>query len=215
MLEDILKYIEFLLLEFGNETEITDLGEADTFSISARSLVLESRTLPYGLYRIQLNVSMNEQMGMYSLDETFIRIKSTPLTTKIYGGDIVARGWGIPTLVDAFTESTDPDASPGDKSGMTFIWLCRRLCEEWPTFDADYEPTSSFTHNCTYQDDYKDDRGCFKGDGVDHPGNILFSRTSNCICIDKSSTSGVLREACPLPRSRSLYNRSTLLWHHN
>lgn len=155
---------------FGNETEITDLGGADVYSIGARYLQVEPRVLDYGLYRFELNVSMNELMGMFSIDKVKLRIVATPLQTTIAGGDFLQAQWGseLPLVLDGISETFDPDVAPEDKEGMEFIWLCRRLCENWPTFDSDYNPTSTFTHNCTYQDDA--DRGCSKIDLLDSPG---------------------------------------------
>lgn len=156
--------------EFGNETEITDLGGADVYSIGARYLIVEPRVLDYGLYRFELNVSMNELMGMYSIDSTQLRIVATPLIANIAGGDFLQAQWGsaLPLILNGMVETFDPDASPEDKTGMEFIWICRRLCENWPTFDDNFDPSSSFTHNCTYQDDA--DRGCSKIDLLDSPG---------------------------------------------
>ncbi|XP_062611467.1 uncharacterized protein LOC134273293 [Saccostrea cucullata] len=157
---------------YGNETQITELGGADVYSIGARYLQLEPRILDYGLYRFELNVSMNELMGMFSIDSVKLRIVATPLKVSIAGGDFIQTQWGseTPLVLDGFTETFDPDVAPEDKNGMEFIWICRRLCENWPTFDADYNPISSFTHNCTYQDDA--DRGCSKIDMLNSPGKM-------------------------------------------
>nr|XP_034310453.1 uncharacterized protein LOC105340501 isoform X2 [Crassostrea gigas] len=159
--------------KFRNETEITDLGGADVYSIGARYLIVEPRILDYGLYRFELNVSMNELIGMYSIDSTQLRIVPTPLIANIAGGDFLQAQWGseLPFILDGMAETFDPDASPEDKSGMEFIWLCKRMCEDWPTFDDNFDPKlPSFTHNCTYQDDA--DRGCSKIDLLDSPGKL-------------------------------------------
>ncbi|XP_055995228.1 uncharacterized protein LOC125649388 [Ostrea edulis] len=157
----------------GNEVEVTELGDADVYSIGARYLQVEPRVLEYGLYRFELNVSMNELMGMFSVDSVELRILPTPLQVAIAGGDILQAQWGSesPLVLDGQTESYDPDVASEDKSGMEFIWLCRRVCENWPIFDNDFNPTSTFTHNCTYQDD--SDRGCSKIDELDSPGKMV------------------------------------------
>jgi hypothetical protein len=67
------------------------LSGADVYSIGARQLILEPRTLDYGLYRIRLNVSMNEVIGMISVDECYIRIIPSPLQLEINGGDFMMR----------------------------------------------------------------------------------------------------------------------------
>lgn len=157
----------------GNETAIVNLNGADVYSIGARQLVLEPRTLDYGLYRFRLNVSMNEVIGMVTVDECFIRIIATPLTIEISGGDFMMRRWGDvnPLNIDALTYAYDPDVDPSDKSGMTFIWTCRRLCETWPVYNSDWTINKPFTTNCTYsQGDGQNDRGCSKVDGANYAG---------------------------------------------
>lgn len=161
----------------GNETEIIDLNGADVFSIGARQLIIEPRTLDYGLYRFRLNVSMNEVIGMYSIDNCFIRIIPTPITVQITGGDFMMRRWGAidPLNIDGLTNAIDPDVDASDKSGMKFIWMCRRLCETWPTFDNDWSIKTPFQTNCTYSaGDAQNDRGCSKVDGIDSSGQYIY-----------------------------------------
>jgi hypothetical protein len=160
-------------LEWGNETEVTDLKGADVFSIGARNLILEGNTLEYGLYRFWLNTSMDEVMGMYTIGNVYIRVIATPIVAGIAGGEFIMRRWGdlVPLVIDGGLFSIDPDVEdPNDKTGIEFIWLCRRLCEEWPRkFDEDYNVKQSMlSNNCTYQD--PSDRGCNKIDGFDSSG---------------------------------------------
>ena len=156
-----------------NETEIANLSGADVYSIGARQLILEPRTLDYGLYRIRLNVSMNEVIGMISVDECYIRIIPSPLQFEINGGDFMMRRWGDENAlnIDALSLAFDPDVDPTDKSGMTFIWMCRRLCETWPKYRADFTIKRKFKTNCTYS--IPDDRGCSKVDKVDTSGKLI------------------------------------------
>ncbi|KAH3871232.1 hypothetical protein DPMN_034426 [Dreissena polymorpha] len=163
-------------LEGENETEVTDLKGADYYSIGARNLILTGNTLEYGLYRFELNVSMNETMGMDRQDSLFLRIVETPLVAKIAGGEYVMRPWGdfLPLEIDGGTFSYDPDMEdPADKTGMEFIWLCRRTCESWPQeFTEDYNVAVSMPpNNCSYSD--VTDRGCNKVDMFDSSGTSL------------------------------------------
>lgn len=163
-------------LDWGNETEITDLKEADVYSIGARNLILEGNTLEYGLYRFWLNASMDEVMGMYTTDSIYLRIIPTPLVANIAGGEFILRRWGdiVPVHIDGGSFSFDPDMEdPNDKTGMEFIWLCRRLCESWPVqFTKNYNVKKKMPpNNCTYQD--PQDRGCNKIDGFDSSGEYL------------------------------------------
>ncbi|KAJ8319269.1 hypothetical protein KUTeg_004360 [Tegillarca granosa] len=156
----------------GNETELSSssLGNADLQSIGARLLIIESTYLEYGLYRFSLNVSMNELMGMYTIDTVYIRIIPTPLVVQISGGSMQKKKWGTPLSVDGITMTYDPDIDQSDKTGLTFIWLCRRLCESWPEFDADFNIIAPMEENCTYTPAFANDRGCSKVDNFDSSG---------------------------------------------
>ena len=82
------------------------------------------------------------------------------------------RHWNIlvPTLIDG-SISHDPDLEPDNQTGLEYIWLCRRLCEDWPEFDSDYNSNGSMPNNtCVYQD--SSDRGCNIMDGVDSSGRF-------------------------------------------
>ena len=162
--------------EWGNETEITDLKGADVFSIGARNLILEGNTLEYGLYRFWLNTSMDELMGMYTIDNVYLRVIATPIVAGIAGGEFIMRRWGdlVPMEIDGGLFSYDPDmVDHSDKTGMEFIWLCRRLCEGWPRkYDNDYNVKQAMPpNNCSYQD--ASDRGCNKIDGFDSSGKFI------------------------------------------
>lgn len=167
--------------DWDNETEVMDLNGADYYSIGARNLILLGNTLEYGLYRFELNVSMDELMGMYSIDSVFLRIIPTPIVAGIPGGEFIIRRWGdlVPLEIDGGLMSYDPDlVDRTDKSGMEFIWLCRRMCEDWPKkfeYDYSFKPGNGMTwpNNCTYQD--VKDRGCNKIDGLDGSGSRLCS----------------------------------------
>ncbi|KAK3094595.1 hypothetical protein FSP39_003770 [Pinctada imbricata] len=158
------------------EEEIFDLGETDTYSIACRYLQIEPRILDYGLYRFELNVSMHEEMGMFTLDSAYIKITSTPLQVRIAGGDFFTGKWGTfePMIFDGMSEVFDPDVDPDDKSEMEFIWLCRRYCESWPQFDSNYDvpdPFTMVTDCASYVEE--SDRGCFRRDQVNHAGKII------------------------------------------
>lgn len=175
-------------IEWENETEITDLKGADSFSIGARNLILDGNTLEYGLYRFWLNASMDELMGMYTIDNVYLRIIATPIVAGIVGGEFVMRRWGdlVPMTLDGGFFSYDPDlVDKTDKTGMEFIWLCRRMCESWPEkYDADYNVKKKmFPNECEYQD--PSDRGCNKVDGFDSSGNSFVFLISLTVLFHK------------------------------
>ena len=114
---------------------------------------------------------MNEPMGMFSTSELYLRIIPSPLVAVIRGGDYVTRQWSNSSqLLIVGSLSYDPDLDPNNQTGLEFNWLCRRSCENWPTFDADYNIIGNMSSHCIY-DDYED-RGCSKVDGLDSPGKI-------------------------------------------
>lgn len=72
--------------------------------------------------------------------------------------------------IDVITDSYDPDVEKTDKSGMTFLWLCRRLCETWSTYDTNYTTLlEESVSNCTHEP-LADLGGCFKYDMIEHSG---------------------------------------------
>ncbi|KAL5017875.1 hypothetical protein ScPMuIL_003597 [Solemya velum] len=168
----------------GSERAITDLGDADTYSIGARNLIIEQGTLGYGYYHFRLNVSMNEIMGMYGVDWCYIRIVPSPIQAEIIGGDITTHQFGFDLVVDGLTGTIDPDIAPADKSGMKFIWLCRRLCETYPVYDANYTSIiSPMVTTCEYHKKWTHDRGCTKGDDLDSSG-VVQNATSGVFVVD-------------------------------
>lgn len=62
-------------------------------------------------------------------------------------------------------EIFDLDVLLEDKSGMEFIWFCKRMCEDWLIFDDNFDFILLFIYNCIYQDDV--DKGCLKIDLFD------------------------------------------------
>lgn len=73
--------------KFRNEIEIIDFGGVDVYFIGVRYLIVEFWILDYGLYRFELNVSMNELIGMYFIDFIWLRIVLIFLIVNIVGGD--------------------------------------------------------------------------------------------------------------------------------
>ena len=127
---------------------------------------------------------MNEPMGMFSAAELYLRIIPSPLVAAIKGGEYVTRQWSNSSqlLIDG-SISYDPDVDPNNQTGLEYIWLCRRSCEYWPTFDADYNIIGNMSNNtCVYDD--KNDRGCSKIDGLDSAGKISNAKTGSVLKLN-------------------------------
>ena len=115
---------------------------------------------------------MNEPMGMFSIAELYLRIIASPLVAAIKGGAFVTRRLTnlSPVLIDG-SISYDLDFDLNNQTGLEYIWLCRRSCEYWPVFDADYNIIGQMLNNtCDYEK--INDRGCSKVDGIDSSGKL-------------------------------------------
>ena len=116
---------------------------------------------------------MSGEIGIWNMNQTDFFIEPSPLIGVISGGATVARKWNTNVTIDARANVTDPDVEPGDYTDMTWSWFCKRRCETWPTFDANYNIINqdfSDTQCLPYQDSTDQaDRGCFYLDEVDGP----------------------------------------------
>ncbi|XP_077979562.1 polycystin-1-like [Glandiceps talaboti] len=109
----------------GTEIEV-DLGSTVVFGAPLKTLTVSALTLDYGLYRFELNVSMDGEFGVESFDSAFIYVEATPLRAVISGGSERRIRWNSIVELDGLTETIDPDIDPTDKTGLQFMWMCRR-----------------------------------------------------------------------------------------
>ena len=70
--------------------------------------------------RIEVNASMEDEIGLYSIDSLDVYITKTPLTGDISGGASVVRKWNTNVTIDALLGVSDPDVEPGNHTGMTW-----------------------------------------------------------------------------------------------
>lgn len=164
--------------ELYNDTGIT------LSSPTLRSLSIPPLTLPYGLYRFTLNVSMEGEIEIFTTDSVNIYIVQSPLVTGIVGGIMIRKQWGKNYTFDAASQCYDPD-NPTNKTGFSFKWFCRRLCQDFPTYDPTYTHIISppVRNNCTVVTagliPVMSTDGCFKDDGFDSPGVFTNSTSGN------------------------------------
>ncbi|XP_077979563.1 uncharacterized protein LOC144434915 [Glandiceps talaboti] len=168
------------------EEEIFDVGNTELQGFTMRELAVRGGSLDYGLYRFELNVSMYGERGVEAFDSTRIRVVATPLEVSIVGGSQRRVPWGQMLEVDGLSETRDPDTDYWDKSGMRFVWLCRRDYEGYATYDYDYiEMQSAGTTDSSVTHEANDNGGCLGRGGFDTsgPGSMLNS-TSGTVNID-------------------------------
>lgn len=112
---------------------------------------------------LQLNYTISswhfEQPTLYVL--SFNLLYLFPFRVK-YGNELT---------LDAFEKSYDPDIDPelrGYDDEISFVWLCRRDCENYPVYDEWWNITTPMSETC---DKYHiEDVGCFWDDGYNSSG---------------------------------------------
>ncbi|XP_031568814.1 polycystin-1-like [Actinia tenebrosa] len=109
---------------FSNRRRITDLSQNSTTNRSI--LVLPERSLPYGIYLLQVNVSMVGLPLVYTSRAAYAEIMPSPLQCFVYGGN----GWSQSVHRDIILNgqfSFDPDEEPSNQtSGMQYFLYCKK-----------------------------------------------------------------------------------------
>ncbi|XP_078692132.1 polycystin family receptor for egg jelly-like [Branchiostoma floridae x Branchiostoma belcheri] len=136
-----------------------------------------ARTFPYGLYRITLTVAMRGVPGMVGQDSMFAEIEKSPLVVAIRGGTSRAVGFNKTLELDGVKETYDPDVgNMEDKSGLQYVWFCRRGHEKFPMTGDELDTTVRTTPSedelqLIFEDRTLDNGGCY-GTG---PGRLNVS----------------------------------------
>ncbi|XP_035695689.1 uncharacterized protein LOC118429314 [Branchiostoma floridae] len=139
--------------------------------------IFPARSLQYGLYRITLTVAMRGVPGMVGEDSMFVEIERSPLVVSIRGGSSRAVGFNKTLEIDGVTETYDPDVgNTQDKSGLQYVWFCRRGHEKFPMTGDELDTTVRTTPSddqlqMILEDRTLDNGGCF-GTG---PGRLNVS----------------------------------------
>ena len=75
--------------------------------------------------RVSLNVSMKGIPGLFHWDFISLRIDPTPIVSFIRGGSARSVGFDTNFVIDAMTDSYDPDiVDRTNKTGLAFRWVC-------------------------------------------------------------------------------------------
>ena len=103
-------------------------------------LIIQSNGLGYGVYCINLTLSLINAYGISGSAEGYLKIVSSDLIVDIQEGSANKRMFSHPIIINA-AGSMDPDTS--DQSGLEFKWLCYNVSEKFQYFNNTEEPLSS------------------------------------------------------------------------
>lgn len=103
---------------FKVSTTKTQVGADQSVGTKDSAYILP-KTLDYGLYLIRFNVSMRDQMGVWTTADAFVDVVPEDLNVVINGGQIIERGYGTMANFDG-SLSYDPDY-PGI-SDLGYYW---------------------------------------------------------------------------------------------
>ena len=95
------------------------IGAKQSLGIMESSLIPE-KSLDYGLYVVNYNVSMRDQDGVWTAVEAFIEVVPEDLIVIISGGQEIERGYGTSASFDG-SSSYDPDYT--GTSDLGYYWL--------------------------------------------------------------------------------------------
>ena len=138
---------------------------------------IANHTLKYGVYYIELMAVMNSTSDCLNYNYGFLRIKESPLQPFISTDpplNSILKGYHRHLKLDA-SSSFDPDVPKGDKSGMSYTWLCARKGERFGNI--------ALLPIVTPQVDSKDSdgRGCY-GTG---PGKLNYTGPNAVLFLDQ------------------------------
>lgn len=103
-------------------------------STTTSSLVIEPRSTDYGVYKIELTLTLNGVEGILESTEGFIEVTKTPLSAMIVQGSAIRRSWDETIQLDG-SESHDPDEGERNNSRLIFRWFCFDINETIDNID--------------------------------------------------------------------------------
>ena len=96
---------------------------------STNTIGISRHTLPYGLYKFTMKVTLKDYQECSGSSDVFVKIVGTPLDVNIKYGAFRLIGSHVSVEMNAADVSSDPDSKDGDSTGMTFEWFCRKKTE--------------------------------------------------------------------------------------
>ena len=144
---------------FKNET-----GEGfvlQNTKVTAKShLILLSNELEYGLYRIELTLTLVNAFSIKGIAKGYIRVTTSDLIVDMQEGSANERMYSEPVVINA-TGSRDPDTL--DRSGLKFKWYCYNITDRLRDFSTLEIPLSTLL-DVLVENPLPD--GCFNQNGT-------------------------------------------------
>ncbi|XP_022101807.1 uncharacterized protein LOC110985237 [Acanthaster planci] len=164
---------EWILEELDPQsgTLLKDQPKVKKLNEDTSTLLIESFFLDVGLYRLGYKVTMNktltENLEYSSIGYDYIDVQRSQLIVGLIEGQMtsVVKSFGSVLNLIPGKVSRDPDVEPGGEQGFEKIqYSCRRVGENYPSFDYYVEIPETRPENYTKEDDKG---GCFgTGPGV-------------------------------------------------
>lgn len=108
-------------VERENDTLVT---LPPTVALSNPRFRIDSRMLPYGLYKMRFTITMLGINGVYGHDDAYLEIVESPMIATVASGTGLAKGVHQNLTLDA-SGSHDPDVGPRIYENITITWECQ------------------------------------------------------------------------------------------
>lgn len=118
--------------------------QTDDFDKTLPVLIIPQRTLPYGKFKVRLNVSMVGLPLVYRYTDAYVEIVPSPLVAEVIGGHTWTQSVYKKVILDA-SLSHDPDYGLDDKQGLEYFWYCKTADEDYelPSVPAQYSNSAN------------------------------------------------------------------------
>ena len=133
------------LIKISSGDDNGTILETNGFDKTLSVLIIPRRTLPYGKFRVNLNVSMVRLPLVYTVFDSYLEIMPSPLVASIIGGNSWIQSVREKVIIDA-SPSHDPDYGSEDKRGLKYIWYCKRADEseyKFPSVPDEYSNSTN------------------------------------------------------------------------
>ena len=126
------------LIKISSGDDNGTILDTHNFDTTLSVLIIPRQTLPYGTFRVNLNVSMVGLPLVHTVFDSYLEIMPSPLVASIIGGSRWIQSVYDKVIIDA-SPSHDPDYK--DKQGIKYIWYCKTANEsdyEFPSVTDEY-----------------------------------------------------------------------------
>jgi len=128
------------LIKISSGDDNGTILETGGFDKTLSVLIIPRQTLPYGTFKVILNVSMVGLPLVHTIFDSYLEIMQSPLVAAIIGGNRWIQSVYDKVIIDA-SPSHDPDYGIEDKQGLKYIWYCKTANEsdyEFPSVPDEY-----------------------------------------------------------------------------